>query len=158
MLAYCGQDRILIDANGRFKLPPHLINDFLAEGTGDVVFYALPEGAVAIYPERVYAEMRRRDADDIRLAGTSMLKRRSLRKFGAWSASATITPQGRLTLPVEFRQNARLEPGTDAIIVGVEIGVEIWNLQRWQEELKLINAHEMDRGDIELAKDLEIRE
>lgn len=158
MLTFCGQDKILIDANGRFKLPPRLISDFLADGNGDVVFYALPEGALAIYPESIYAEMRRRNAADIQAAGMSMLKRRTLRKFGAWSASATITQQGRLTLPTEFRQAAMLEPGTEAVIVGVEIGVEIWNLRRWQEELKLINEHEMDRGDLELAQDLKFEE
>ena len=149
---------ILIDANGRFKLPVHLIEDFLSDGNGDVVFYCLPEGALAIYPEKVYAEMRRRDADDIRKAGMSMLKRRDLRRFGAWSASAKITPQGRLTLPNEFRQSTMLEPGTEAIIVGVEIGVEIWNLKRWQSELELINNHEIDRGDLELAQDLKFED
>ena len=158
MLAFCGQDRILIDANGRFKLPPRLIEDFLSEGNGDVVFYALPEGALAIYPEAVYREMRRREAGDIRQAGMSMLKRRDLRRFGAWSASAKITQQGRLTLPQEFRQNTMLEPGTEAVIVGVEIGVEVWNLKRWQAELQLINEHELDRGDLELAQDLKFEE
>lgn len=154
MLAFCGQDRILIDANSRIKLPPRLIEDFLSDGNGDVVFYSLPEGALAIYPERVYAEMRRRDADDIRKAGMSMLKRRDLRRFGAWSSSGKITPQGRLTLPAEFRTPALLEPGTEAIIIGVEIGVEIWNLKRWQQEIDVINSHELNRGDLELAQDL----
>ena len=158
MLAFCGQDRILIDANGRFKLPPRLIEDFLADGNGDVVFYCLPEGALAIYPERVYAEMRRRDADDIRKAGMSMLKRRDLRRFGAWSASAKITPQGRLTLPNEFRESAALATGSEAIIIGVEIGVELWNLKRWQSELELIDNHEIDRGDLEMARDLKLEE
>ena len=158
MLAFCGQDRILIDANGRFKLPAHLIEDFLSAGTGDVVFYCLPEGALAISPEKVYAEMRKRNTDDIRKAGMSMLKRRDLRRFGAWSASAKITPQGRLTLPNEFRQSAMLEPGAEAVIVGVEIGVELWNLKRWQSELELINNHEMDRGDLELAQDLKFED
>jgi DNA-binding transcriptional regulator/RsmH inhibitor MraZ len=154
MPAFCGQDRILIDANGRFKLPPRLIEDFLADGNGDVVFYCLPEGALAIYPEKIYAQMRQREADDIRLAGMSMLKRRDLRRFGAWSASAQITPQGRLTLPQEFRQPTLLDAGCEAIVIGVEIGVEIWNLKRWQDELKLINDHEIDRGDLELTQDL----
>ena len=156
MPAFCGQDRILIDANGRFKLPPRLIEDFLADGNGDVVFYCLPEGALAIYPEKIYAQMRQREADDIRLAGLSMLKRRDLRRFGAWSASAKITPQGRLTLPTEFRANSKLEPGTEAIIVGVEIGAEVWNLKRWQDELELINEHDLNRGDLEMARDLKM--
>lgn len=158
MLSFCGQDRILIDANGRFKMPQHFIADFLSGGNGEVVFYCLPEGALAIYPEQVYAEMRKRCNEDIRQAGMSMLKRRDLRRFGAWSASAAITPQGRLTLPNEFRQNTLLEPGSEAVIVGVEIGVEVWNWNRWQQELKLINEHELDRGDLELARDLKFEQ
>ena len=148
MLAFCGQDRILIDANGRFKLPPHFIADFLADGNGDVVFYCLPEGALAIYPEKVYAEMRTRCNEDIRKAGMSMLKRRDLRRFGAWSASAAITPQGRLTLPSEFRQNTLLEPGAEAVVVGVEIGVEIWNAEKFDREMQEI--------DLQLAKQKEL--
>ena len=154
MLSFCGQDRILIDANGRFKLPPRLISDFLADGSGDVVFYCLPEGALAIYPEKVYAEMRKREAADIQQAGLSMLKRRSMRRFGAWSTPASITPQGRLTLPPEFRAPTALTAGSEAIIIGVEIGVELWNLQRWQAEQLLIQEHEISRGDLELAQDL----
>lgn len=155
MLPFCGQERIHIDANGRCKLPVRLVEDFLADGTGDVVFCCLPEGALAVYPEKIYLQMRSRATDDIRQAGLSMLKRRELRRFGAWSVPARITPQGRLTVPSEFRQPTLLEPGSEAIIVGVEIGAELWNLQRWQEELNVINDHEMNRGDLELARDLQ---
>ncbi len=154
MLAFCGQDRVLVDANGRVKLPVHFIEDFLADGKGDVVFYCLPEGALAIYPEKVYSEMRRRDNEAIQLAGMSMLKRRDLRRFGAWSSSGQITRQGRVTLPLEFRQPTMLDAGTEAIVIGVEIGVEIWNLQSWQNELEVINNHAINRGDLELAQDL----
>ena len=154
MLAFCGQDRVLVDANGRVKLPPKLIADFLAQGNGDVVLYCLPEGAVALYPESVFHEMRNRAADAVREAGMSILKRRDFRRFGAWSCAAAITGQGRLTLPVGFREPALLQPGTEAVIVGVEIGAEIWNLRRWQNELELIRQHEATRGDMEMARAL----
>ncbi|MBE6367748.1 MAG: hypothetical protein E7052_07575 [Lentisphaerae bacterium] len=156
MRAFCGQDRILIDANGRFKLPPHVIGDFLAGGSGDIVFYCLPEGALAIYPEKVFDEIRRQETADIQQIGSSMLRRRSMRQFGAWSASAAITQQGRLTLPLEFRAPTGLQAGSEAIIIGVEIGVEVWNLSRWQREQQLIREHEMSRGELELANDLKI--
>ena len=154
MLAFCGQDRVLIDANGRLKLPPRLIEDFLADGDGEIVMYCLPEGAVALYPEAVYHKMRNRAADAVREAGTSILKRRDFRRFGAWSCAASITPQGRLTLPPGFREPAALSPGAEAIIVGVEIGAEIWNWNRWNSELELIQQHELTRGDIEMAQAL----
>ena len=158
MLTFCGQDKVLVDANGRIKLPVHFVEDFLSDGTGDVVFYCLPEGALAIYPEKIYSEMRKRDTEAIRQAGASMLKRRDLRRFGAWSSSSQITRQGRVTLPPEFRTPTMLEAGSEAMVIGVEIGVEIWNLKRWQDELKLINEHELDRGDLELAQDLKMEQ
>ncbi len=158
MLSFCGQDRILIDANGRFKLPPRLIEDFLSGGTGDVVFHCLVEGALAIYPEKVYAEMRKRTAEDMQQAAMSMLKRRQLRQFGAWSTPGRITQQGRLTVPQEFRQATALAAGSEAMLIGVEVGVEVWNIQRWQAEQQLILEHEISRGDLELNKDLDFQQ
>ena len=58
MLAFCGLDRCSVDANGRIKLSPRVIEDFARRGS-DVVLHCLPEGAVAVYPEDIYLEMRR---------------------------------------------------------------------------------------------------
>ena len=155
MLAFCGQDRVLIDANGRIKLPPRLIEDFKAHGGTDLVLYCLPEGAVALYPENVFHEMRDRAAEALRAAGESILKRRDFRRFGAWSCGAAITGQGRLTIPEAFRAPAQLQPGTEAVIAGVEIGAEIWNFNRWQNELELMQQHELARGDMEMTQALQ---
>ena len=154
MLAFCGQDKVLIDANGRVKLPPKLIEDFEAHGGAEIVLYCLPEGAVALYPEEVFRAMRDRAGDAVREAGASIVKRRDFRRFGAWSCAGSITGQGRLTLPEAFRAPAQLQPGSEAVIVGVEIGAEIWNLERWRSELELIQQHEVTRGDMEMAQAL----
>ena len=37
MLPFCGQDRCVIDANGRIKLSPRLIGDFARQCNGEVV-------------------------------------------------------------------------------------------------------------------------
>ena len=49
-----------------------------------------------------------------------------------------------------------LNPGEDIIVVGVEIGVEIWNADRWNEELLKINTHAEEKGEREMAADLEV--
>lgn len=154
MLAFCGLDRCSVDANGRIKLSPRVIEDFARRGS-DVVLHCLPEGAVAVYPEDIYLEMRRSVPDPAQRAAGSMVFRRTLRRFGAWSQSEKISAQGRITLPQEYRDHAGFVPGGDVMVVGNEIGVEIWSRERWLEEQKMIMEHEREKGEREMESDLD---
>ena len=154
MLAFCGQDKCSIDANGRLKLSPRFLSDFDLECSGGIVLHCLPEGAIAIYPEETYVQMRGAEARPAERAASSIVFRRSLRRFGAMSQPQKISKQGRLTLPPAYRDYADLQSGTDTVVVGVEVGVEIWNAQRWAEELNTINGHITEKGDREMAEDL----
>ncbi len=154
MLRFCGQEKCSIDANGRVKLSPRFIEDFLQRCGGDVVIHSLPEGAVAVYPEDVYQQMRASVGQAAEKAGLSLVQRRILRSFGALSQPDQITRQGRLTIPQAYRGNAELLPGTEVYLVGVEIGIEIWNAQRWEQELQDINTHLLQKGELEMAADL----
>lgn len=153
MLAFCGLDRCSVDANGRIKFSPRVIEDFARRGS-DVVMHCLPEGAVAVYPEDIYLEMRRAVPNPAQQAAESMVFRRTLRRFGAWSQSEKISQQGRITLPPEYREHAGLLPGGDAVVVGNEIGVEIWSRERWAEEQRMIMEHAREKGEREMASDL----
>ena len=155
MLPFCGQDKCVIDANGRVKLSPRLIEDFARQCDGDVMLYCLPEGAVAIYPEAVFAGMRQAAVTDLPAVGNSLLKRRELRRFGAMTQPDRVTRQGRLTVPVGFRDYAALQPGTEIYVVGVEIGAEIWNAERWRREMDEVNGHLERKGEGEMAADLQ---
>jgi DNA-binding transcriptional regulator/RsmH inhibitor MraZ len=119
-----------------------------------VVLHCLPEGAVAVYPEEVYRDMRRGEARPAERAGESLVFRRQLRRFGALSQSERISPQGRITLPASFREYAGLVPGGEMMVVGVEIGLEIWSRERWEQEMIRIQAHMADKGEREMAADL----
>lgn len=154
MLPFCGQEKCSIDANGRVKLSSRFIEDFIHRCGGDVVLHCLPEGAVAVYPEDVYRQMRAGVGQAAEKAGLSIVQRRILRSFGALSSPDQITRQGRLTLPTAYRSSADLQPGTEIYLVGVEIGVEIWNAARWEKELLDINAHMLQKGEMEMAADL----
>ena len=154
MLAFCGQDKCSIDANGRLKLSPRFLSDFEAECSGEIVLHCLPEGAIAVYPEAAFMQMRRAEARPAERAANSLVFRRSLRRFGAMSQPQGISKQGRLTLPPAYRDYADLQSGSDTVVVGTEVGVEIWNAQRWAEELKIINGHLTEKGDMEMAEDL----
>lgn len=154
MLPFCGQDRCVIDANGRIKLSPRLIGDFARQCNGEVVLYCLPEGAIAIYPEAVFVEMREASARSLSDVGTSLIRRRELRRFGAMTLPDRITQQGRLTIPPGFRDFTALQPGSEAFVVGVEIGAEIWNAERWKREMDIVNGHLEQKGLEEMAADL----
>jgi len=153
MLAFCGTDQCLMDANGRVKLSPRLLADFARDGN-DVVLHCLPEGAVAVYPEKVYEAMRRPEANAAERAAQSMVFRREQRRFGAWSVPQRISAQGRVTIPPEFRDFAGLSAAGSVVVVGVEIGVEIWDRARWQEEQKKLMEHAREKGERELNDDL----
>ena len=154
MLSFCGQDRCSIDANGRIKFSPRFLSDFMEHNGGDVVFHCLPEGAMAVYPEDIYLQMRRSEPKPAERASSSMVFRRTLRRFGAMTQSDKISTQGRITIPQMYRDYAEIRPGTEVVVLGIEIGVEIWNCEKWKEEFGKINGHLRDKGEREMAADL----
>jgi DNA-binding transcriptional regulator/RsmH inhibitor MraZ len=156
MLAFCGQDSTTIDANGRIKFNPRALEDYKNNGGYDVVLHCLPEGAIAIYPEEVYLKMRKSENGPVKKAASSMLFRRTMRRFGSFSKSETISAQGRITIPQAYREYAKIEPGDNVIIIGCEIGLEIWNTKLWKHELTKINDHINDKTIKEMAEDLKL--
>ena len=156
MPAFCGTDKCQMDANGRVKLSPHVLEDFARSG-GDVVLHCLPEGAVAVYPEKIFEAMRRTDGNAAEQAGRSMVYRREQRRFGAWSCSQRISAQGRVTVPPEFRDFAGLATSGSVVVAGVEIGIEIWDAARWQEEQRRMMEHARKKGEQEMHDDLQNR-
>lgn len=155
MIAFCGYDRCSIDSNGRLKLSPSVLSDFGGTGAG-LVLRCLPEGCIAVYPEAYFQKMRQAGSEgSAALAASSALYRRNLRMLNAMSSPVSISPQGRITLPGDFRKLAGIDQTPDVVVVGVEVGVEIWSLQRWNEEQARIDEHMALRDELEMKKDLE---
>ena len=158
MLSFCGQDKSSVDSNGRVKFSPRIISDFIDQCKGEVVLHCLPEGALAVYPEETYIQMRRAETRPAEKAGNSLVFRRNLRRFGALSSSEKVSAQGRITVPTGYREMLGLNPGEEIVVVGAEIGVEIWNAAKWDEELLRVNTHVEEKGEREMAADLEFSE
>ena len=155
MLAFCGQDRCLVDSNGRIRLAQHFVDDFLRRCSGEGVMHGPPEGAIALYTAEVYAEMRRQELQAVGEIASSFVMRRSLRRFGALTQPETISRQGRITLPVQFREFAGLAPGREACVIGVEVGVEIWSVERYLAEMAAIDEHLQKKRQQEMLADLQ---
>jgi DNA-binding transcriptional regulator/RsmH inhibitor MraZ len=150
---FCGQDRCLVDANGRIKLSPRFLSDF--ENTGQaVMLHCLPEGALGIYPTQTWDEMRRSEPRIGAAALRNIALRRELRRFGAMSQPEKISNQGRITIPPHFRALLALEEGGEAVVVGCEIGVEVWSGARWDQEMALLGDHEQHKAEAAMAADL----
>ena len=152
MLPFCGCEHCLIDSNGRLRLCQRFVDDFIAKCNGEIVIYGLPEGALALYPESVFREMREKELGNIDRIGASFAARRSLRRFGSLSSPETISRQGRVTIPEHFRDFAHLPPGTAAAVVGVEIGVEIWSEELLKREMASIESDELAIRERELEE------
>jgi len=65
-----------------------------------------------------------------------------------------ISTQGRITIPPEYRDFAGLSAAGGIVVAGVEIGIEIWDRARWQEEQKNLMEHAREKGEREMAGDL----
>jgi len=154
MLAFCGQDKCSSESSGRIKLSQRAINDFAEQSSGKVVLRCLPEGALAVYPENIYMRMRQGEPDPAERAASSLLFRRTLRQFGALSQPDKISAQGRITIPQAYREHGGIKASSEVVVVGVEIGIEIWSPERWSEELKKVNEHILEKGEREMAADL----
>jgi DNA-binding transcriptional regulator/RsmH inhibitor MraZ len=154
MTWFCGQDACRIDQNGRVKLTPRLMDDF-QETSLDIMLHCLTEGALAVYPQTVWSQMRDHEPRPAEKAAKSVVFRRELRRFGAYSQPQAISKQGRITIPQLFRDMLELNPGESVVLVGIEIGIEIWNEERWARETRKILAHQIERADAEMNNDLQ---
>ena len=157
MLPFCGIDYCLVDANGRVRLTQHVVEDFLREGASDVVMHGLPEGCIAIYPESVWKRMRAATLNTPEQIGSSFSMRSSMRRSGALTASENISRQGRITLPELLRRHAHLKPGTEAVVVGIELGVEIWEAGRFEKEMAEADRRDEMKREREFEKEVNER-
>ena len=155
MLPFCGLDNCLVDANGRIRLTQRVVEDFLKEGASEIVMHGLPEGCIALYPESVWKRMRAPALNTPELLGASFAARSSMRRFGALTASENISRQGRITLPELLQEHAGLKPGAKVVIVGVEIGVEIWELNKFNDEMESARRREELKKEREFDRELE---
>ena len=156
MLSFCGEEKCTVDANGRLKLPQQFIDSFFQQDkSGEIVLHCLDEGALALYPMATFKEMRCRELQQQDRIANSLLMRRNLRRFGALSCSSVISAQGRITVPESYRDRCALTNSSSVIVVGIEIGVEIWNVERWKRELEAISSYEKLRAEAEINSSIE---
>ena len=154
-MQFCFQGKCVLDANSRLKLPPLLLMDLAASNnSGRVMLYCLPEGCLGIFPMSEWENLRRQGSNDTDDVLNDAALRRQHRRIGSLSQSEVISNQGRITIPVMFRELLDLRTGSDAMLVGAEKWVELWSLKAWEHELQIIAEHEQKRVAADMDADL----
>lgn len=155
MTRFFGQETSKVDANGRLKLNKRFEEDFRALGTRKIVLHCLPEGGLAVYPLEAWERMRSEDLQEYAMnAGRSILARRQLRRLNCLTHVEELSNNFRLTIPPEFRPVVQLHGGTEAVLVGCGIWIEVWNAERWAGEFGAVREHDEKRAEAEIRADL----
>ena len=135
MRLFTGTFQHTLDAKGRLTIPTKLRvltpeGGTLAEGA-EMCLHFFP-------PEAWQAQVERMLQLDDLTAGA----RDAQRKFFAAAEECQFDRQGRITIPIELRQNAGITK--DVAVVGVGTRIEIWQLEGWRIRKASIDAEAQD--------------
>lgn len=121
-----GAAALNLDAKGRLAVPTRFRDELTASCNGSVVFSAHPHGCLLVYPEPVWAPIR----DEV-LAHSSLdeFAARIRRLFVGHAEPETLDSAGRLLVPPELRELAKLEKKVR--LVGLGDHFELWSDARW---------------------------
>jgi len=135
---FLGEYPYRVDVKGRIPLPPK----FKAELKPGLVLTRGSEGCIAVYPQSEWAKIVEEMAV---LPPSSSNERRRTRFFFSGAFNADLDAQGRVVLPLPLREYARIEH--DAMVVGCNNYVEIWNQETWKTESALASEENRQVGE-----------
>lgn len=126
-MAFRGTYEHTVDDRGRVAIPARHRHEFV----DGVILTLSPERCVEVYNEDGFNEM----SNLVKAEPATHLKGRRLRRrlFGrSWDAE--LDGQYRILIPAQLREAAQLSG--PVIVYGRGECLEIWNRDRWQEELQ----------------------
>jgi MraZ protein len=116
-----------IDDRGRVAIPAKWRASFPGS---TAVITPSPDGCIQVFPEAEFQRLSEKYASS---DATTLAGRRARRLFDAQAFDAELDRQGRLLIPASLRQLAALDG--NVIVVGSRESLEVWNLDRWREEM-----------------------
>lgn len=120
------QNRVLIPMRFRSFLSPKAKEPFyVSPGIEDRSPY------LVFYPASVWNRMANQISGFRNLKGDMMAERKMRKHFFGNTHSVEIDGNGRVLLPNELKQYARLDK--KAVLVGMKNWVELWNEELWQK-------------------------
>ena len=128
---------VSVDVKGRVSIPARF-REYLSATYGDQVVLLGKDGCIFAYP---LEEWKRRFSEKLSQLSTSTKEvRRTLRRLYGRAQSCEFDRQGRILLPAKLRANSSIEK--EAVIVGIENKLEIWDRKRWEKEIGEIGDEE----------------
>jgi len=121
-----------LDVKGRIILPAKF-----RDGLGDL-FVATKglDNCLFIYSQSEWAVLEEKLR---RLSIAKPEARAFARFFFSGAAELECDKQGRVLLPSNLREHAGLNPGDDAVVIGVSNRIEIWNRLAWETYMAKIS-------------------
>ncbi|GAB6181880.1 division/cell wall cluster transcriptional repressor MraZ [Desulfotomaculum defluvii] len=121
---FMGEFQHNIDSKGRLIVPARF-----REGLGDrfIVTKGL-DNCLFVYPQQEWAEVEQKLKS---LPFTRADARAFVRFFFSGATECEIDKQGRILLPNNLREYAKLDKET--VVVGVSTRVEIWSKEEWEK-------------------------
>jgi MraZ protein len=105
------------------------------------------DGSLSLFASATFAAVARQLAER---SPTGQDVRAFSRLLYAQARSVEIDSQGRIRLPVELAQLAKLDG--DVALIGVGDRIELWNKQRWQEYLADLQPRYDELADLALSR------
>jgi len=122
---FLGEYEYKVDSKGRLPLPPKFRQEFGPE----LVLTRGVEACIVAYPVAEWQKL----AETLAARNVTGSKLRKLHRYTFGSAySLALDGQGRIVLPLTHRNYAQID--NDAIIVGANNCIEIWNPTLWNSE------------------------
>ena len=145
-----GASSLSMDDKGRFAVPTKYRNELLSEDMGTVICtIALNEPCLWLYPLAQWQDIEERLA---KISNMNPRARRMQRMLLGNATEYQLDKNGRILLAPSLRAHADL--GKKIMLVGLMNKFEIWDEERWNEQMRKDTEIEM-LGDFESSPDLD---
>ncbi|MDO5553135.1 MAG: division/cell wall cluster transcriptional repressor MraZ [Planctomycetia bacterium] len=126
-----------LDDRFRFSLPGEMLDVFQPKD-GDCVIAKERPGCVSLWDQTAWKEKLDAQIDVIQSklrAGNLEQKVPQLQLLGRLLSTrhrpVQMAAKGRIVLPEGFREFLKVEPGSELMIIGAAVCIEIWNPEKW---------------------------
>jgi MraZ protein len=132
-----GESRRLLDERYRVQIPTEMA-DALSAGSGDCILAKERSGALSLWNSDHWQDRLDQGVqlvEDKLLAGRLEGRIEQVQLLGRLLSTRHTTvrlaARGRLTVPEGFRDFLAVEPGSEMMVVGAAVCVELWRPDRW---------------------------
>lgn len=124
---FLGQYQYTIDDKGRITIPSRFRDELL----GGLVITRGLDRCLSLYPMGVWKEI----ADKVNALPITSPQGRALRRlFFADATDVAPDRQGRILIPERLLEYAGLDSADEAVVVGLDQYMELWEPQHWEEQ------------------------